>query len=160
MTNDLELTRVFFFFFIPTHIQNSVFFGPCVACPMMLLASFGLGYAEDEIPALIRLGMNFSYLRHGVEALVMAVYGNGRARLECPPTEEYCELRDPSALFKTVGMSESTYWGSLSALCAMFLAFKVASYVMLRHRLSAKPSLLLKLGFVGRFIKANFNLPR
>ncbi|KAL5244262.1 hypothetical protein ACI65C_011672 [Semiaphis heraclei] len=142
------------------NVTNSVFFGPCVACPMMLLASFGLGYEEDEIPTLIRLGMNFSYLRHGVEALVMAVYGNGRGRLECPKSEDYCDLRDPSALFKTVGMSEVTYWGSMSALCGMFLAFKVASYVMLRRRLSTKPSLLLKLGFVGRFIKANFNIPR
>lgn len=142
------------------NVTNSVFFGPCVACPMMLLASFGLGYEENEIPAIIRLGMNFSYLRHGVEALVMSVYGNGRGRLECPKTEDYCDLRDPSALFKTVGMSDVTYWGSMSALCCMFLAFKVASYVMLRWRLSTKPSLLLKLGFVGRFIKAYFNIPR
>lgn len=141
-------------------LQNSVFFGPCVACPMMLLASFGLGYNEDEIPAIIRLGMSFSYLRYGVEALVMAVYGNGRGRLECPPSEDYCELRDPSALFKTVGMSDVTYRGSLTALCCMFLMFKTASYVMLRWRLSTKPSLLLKLGFVGRFIKAHFNIPR
>lgn len=140
--------------------QNSVFFGPCIACPMMLLASFGLGYDEDEIPAIIRLGMNFSYLRHGVEGLVMAVYGDGRGRLDCPSTEHYCELRDPSALFKTVGMSGVTYWRSMSALCAMFVAFKVASYVMLRWRLSTRPSLLLKLGFIGRFIKANFNIPR
>ncbi|CAI6349564.1 unnamed protein product [Macrosiphum euphorbiae] len=142
------------------NVTNSVFFGPCVACPMMLLASFGLGYEEDEIPGIIRLGMNFSYLRHGVEALVMAIYGNGRGRMDCPKSEDYCDLRDPSALFKTVGMSEVTYWGSMSALCGMFLAFKVASYVMLRRRLSTKPSLLLKLGFVGRFIKANFNIPR
>ncbi|CAH1715477.1 ATP-binding cassette subfamily G member 4 [Aphis gossypii] len=142
------------------NVTNSVFFGPCVACPMMLLASFGLGYEENEIPAIIKLGMNFSYLRHGVEALVMSVYGNGRGRLECPKTTDYCDLRDPSALFKTVGMSDVTYWGSMSALCCMFLAFKVASYVMLRWRLSTKPSLLLKLGFVGRFIKAYFNIPR
>lgn len=140
--------------------QNSVFFGPCVACPMILLASFGLGYEEHEIPAIIRLGMNFSYLRHGVEALVMAVYGEGRGLLECPDTMDYCEIRDPSVLFKTVGMSNVTYWGSMSALFGMFLAFKVTSYVLLRRRLSTKPSLLLKLGFVGRFIKANFNLPR
>ncbi|KAE9541600.1 hypothetical protein AGLY_003591 [Aphis glycines] len=142
------------------NVTNSVFFGPCVACPMMLLASFGLGYEENEIPAIIKLGMNFSYLRHGVEALVMSVYGNGRGRLECPKTTDYCDIRDPSALFKTVGMSDVTYWGSMSALCCMFLAFKVASYVMLRWRLSTKPSLLLKLGFVGRFIKAYFNIPR
>lgn len=142
------------------NVTNSVFFGPCVACPMMLLASFGLGYNEDEIPAIIRLGMSFSYLRYGVEALVMAVYGNGRGRLECPSSEDYCELRDPSALFKTVGMSDVTYWGSLTALCCMFFMFKTASYVMLRWRLSTKPSLLLKLGFVGRFIKAHFNIPR
>lgn len=141
-------------------LQNSVFFGPCIACPMMLLASFGLGYNENEIPAIIKLGMNFSYLRYGVEALVMSVYGNGRGRLDCPEYEDYCDLRDPSALFKTVGMSTTTYWGSLSALCGMFVAFKVASYVMLRRRLSTKPSLLLKLGFVGRFIKAYFNIPR
>ncbi|XP_022179152.1 ATP-binding cassette sub-family G member 4-like [Myzus persicae] len=142
------------------NVTNSVFFGPCVACPMMLLASFGLGYEEHEIPSIIRLGMNFSYLRHGVEALVMSVYGNGRGRLECPKSEDYCDLRDPAALFKTVGMSEVTYWGSMSALCCMFLMFKLASYVMLRRRLSTKQSLLLKLGFVGRFIKANFNIPR
>ncbi|VVC33532.1 AAA+ ATPase domain,P-loop containing nucleoside triphosphate hydrolase,ABC transporter, conserved site,ABC [Cinara cedri] len=142
------------------NVTNSVFLGPCVACPMMLLASFGLGYDENEIPSLIKLGMNFSYLRHGVEALVIAIYGNGRKQLHCGEGEQYCELRYPSELLKTVGMSTATYWGSLSSLCAMFVLFKAASFVLLRRRLSTKPSLLLKLGFVGRFIKTHFNIPR
>ncbi|XP_050422487.1 ATP-binding cassette subfamily G member 4-like [Adelges cooleyi] len=141
-------------------VTNSVFLGPCTACPMMLLASFGLGYNEDEIPTLIRLGMSLSYLRYGVEALVMSVYGDGRGRLICPPNEDYCELRDPSALFKTVGMTNVNYWVSLTALFSMFVMFKVASYVMLRWRLSSKPSILLRLGFIGRLIKSHFNIPR
>uniref|UniRef100_A0A2S2QQM8 ATP-binding cassette sub-family G member 4 n=1 Tax=Sipha flava TaxID=143950 RepID=A0A2S2QQM8_9HEMI len=142
------------------NVTNSVFLGPCLACPMMLLSSFGLGYKEEEIPALIRLGMSLSYLRYGVEGLVMSVYGNGRGRLDCPKSEDYCDLRDPSALFDTVGMSEVSYGKSLTLLCLMFIAFKVTSYAMLRWRLSTNPSLLLKLGFVGRFIKAHFNIPR
>lgn len=141
-------------------LQNSVFLGPCISCPLMLLASFGLGYEEGEIPSLIQLGMHFSYLRYGVEALVMAIYGDGRKRLNCAEDEEYCQLRDPVALLKAVGMKNVTYWGSLGGLFCMFVLFKLTSYVLLRRRLSTKPSLLLKLGFVGRFIKTHFNIPR
>ncbi|XP_050541164.1 ATP-binding cassette subfamily G member 4-like isoform X2 [Daktulosphaira vitifoliae] len=133
-------------------VTNSVFMGPCLSCPLILLASYGLGYTSDQIPTIFKLAMRLSYLRYGVEALVMSIYQD-RGKLVCPPEIDVCKIKDPSVLFNTVGMSDVNYWASLSMLCVMFFMFKISSYVMLRWRLSTRPSILLRLGFIGRLIK-------
>lgn len=123
----------------------------------MLLAVYGLGSGSDNIPTLIRFGMYFSYLRYGLEGIISSIYGNNRSKLICPSTEIYCQLREPRALLKEVGMENANYWLDVSALCASFIIFKIVCYVLLRWRLNSTNS-FGALGFVGRFIKTHFNL--
>ncbi|CAH0387257.1 unnamed protein product [Bemisia tabaci] len=133
-------------------IVNSVFVGPCLSVPLMLLAAYGLG-DSDHIPILIRLAMYFSYLRYGLEGLTMAIYGDNRAKMMCPTEEMVCELREPRALLKEVGMEDVDYWTDFVALVGIFVLFKLTLYVFLRQRLSSRKS-WSALSYVIRFIKS------
>lgn len=99
--------------------------GPALSVPFMLLAVYGLGTGSRLIPAIIRLAMYFSYLRYGLEGLVVAIYGKDRTTLYCPSTEIYCNLREPRALLKEVGMEDVNYWVDFTAMILFFVLFKV-----------------------------------
>lgn len=60
--------------FLMSHIQNSVFMGPALSVPFMLLAIYGLGTGSNHIPPLIRLGMYGSYLRYGLEGKRISLF--------------------------------------------------------------------------------------
>lgn len=144
--------------FVP-FLQNSIFVGPALSVPFMLLAVYGLGTGSEHIPILIRIAMYFSYLRYGLEGLVMAVYGNGRKKMVCPPTQAFCELLYPDELLRQVGMENVNYWVDIVALTVMFILFKLLCYFLLRMRLSTTPS-RIALSFIGRFVKSHFTLTR
>lgn len=69
--------------------------------------------------------MYTSYLRYGLEGLVVSIYGQNRAAMFCPPSEIYCNLREPKALLKEVGMENVNYWVDLSMMIFFFFLFKV-----------------------------------
>jgi len=93
-----------------THLlQNGIFMGPALCVPIMLLATYGLGYGRPVIPLPMRLIMNLSYLRHGLEALLIAVYGGERPAMQCPP-EEYCHYRTPKNVLLIAGMENPNIW--------------------------------------------------
>lgn len=138
------------------NIVNGVFVGPALSVPLMLLAVYGLGTGSKYIPTIIRLAMYMSYLRYGLEGLVSAIYGNNRAPMLCPETEIYCQLKEPRALLKEVGMEDVNYWIDIVALVMSFLVFKIICYVVLRKRLSSNQ----KFGafyYIGRLVKSHFN---
>lgn len=139
--------------------QNSIFVGPALSVPFMLLAVYGLGTGTEHIPIVIRIAMYFSFLRYGLEGLVMAVYGNGRKKMICPSTQAFCELTYPDELLRKVGMDGVNYWVDVAALTFIFIGFKLLCYVLLRMRLSTTPS-KIALSFIGRFVKTHFTLTR
>nr|AIN44110.1 ATP-binding cassette sub-family G member 1-like protein [Laodelphax striatellus] len=139
------------------NIVNGIFVGPAVSVPLMLLAVYGLGTGSKYIPKHIRFAMYFSYLRYGLEGIISSIYGGGRRKMICPDSEIYCQLREPKALLKEVGMEDVNYWVDIAALAVSFLVFKIICYVLLRRRLKSTQS-FGALGFIGRFIKTHFNL--
>jgi ATP-binding cassette subfamily G (WHITE) protein 1 len=110
------------------HFQNGIFVGPALSVPFMLLSVYGIGTGSKLIPTIIRLAMYFSYLRYALEGLVASLYGQGRPTLYCPSTEIYCQLREPKALLKEVGMEDINYWVDFAALLGFFFLFKVSYY--------------------------------
>ncbi|XP_075225271.1 ATP-binding cassette sub-family G member 4-like isoform X2 [Lycorma delicatula] len=139
------------------NIVNGIFVGPAISVPLMLLAVYGLGSGSNNIPTLIRLAMYFSYLRYGLEGIISSIYGNNRSKLICPESEIYCQLREPKALLKEVGMEDVNYWVDIGALCISVIVFKIICYILLRKRLNSTRS-FGALGFIGQFIKTHFNL--
>ncbi|KAK7601451.1 hypothetical protein V9T40_008892 [Parthenolecanium corni] len=76
---------------------------------------------SNQIPILIRIAMYFSYIRYGLEGLVIAIYGSGREGMFCPPEEIFCEIRYPDELLKQVGMESVNYCFGLLPFYAEFL---------------------------------------
>uniref|UniRef100_A0A8D9A3F0 ATP-binding cassette sub-family G member 1 n=1 Tax=Cacopsylla melanoneura TaxID=428564 RepID=A0A8D9A3F0_9HEMI len=140
------------------NVVNSVFVGPALSVPFMLLAIYGLGTGSNHIPPLIRLGMYGSYLRYGLEGIVLALYEN-RPVMECPNKEIFCELRHPNLLIERVGMEGCNYWVDVMALLFIMSLFKIICFFILKRRLSPSTS-RGALGYVGQLIKTHFSLTK
>jgi hypothetical protein len=72
----------------------------------MLLAVYGMDTGTTAIPIHIRLAMSLSYLRYGFEGLIVAIYGNGRGKLVCPPEEIICPINSPRELLRQTGKNK------------------------------------------------------
>lgn len=135
-----------------------MFVAPVVSVPLMLLAVYGMGQGAD-IPIIIKIAMRFSYLRYGMEGLIISIYGNDRAVLHCPEEEDICPFRDPKLLIKFMGMEDVAYWLDLLALFICFLIFRLTSFYLLRQRLRPNKT-FAALQVIGRIVKSHFSLTR
>lgn len=115
---------------------NGMFLGAASAVPFMLLAVQGLGTGLDALPWLTRIAMHFSYMRYGLEGLALAIYGFGRRKLRCPTEEEYCPYRYPSQILRETGLEDASLVKAFAGLVLSVVAFRAASYALLRWRLS------------------------
>ncbi|VVC91574.1 unnamed protein product [Leptidea sinapis] len=137
-------------------VVNSMFVGPVVTVPLMLLSVYGIGNGDDPIPIVWRLARACSYMRYGLEGLIAAVYGPPRANLICPDEVAYCENRNVKHFVKTMGMAGVSYWVDLGVLCGMLLATNLAAYYLLRQRLS--PNYAFRaVKVIGQFIKTKIS---
>lgn len=138
-------------------LQNSVFTGPALSVPLMLLAVYGIGFGDLPIPLHFRLAMYCSYLRYGLEGLVVAIYGYGRPDLYCPDDVIYCEYKSPKFFIRMMGMKDASFAFDFSMLVFFFVAFNACGYYLLRQRLS--PNRTFKaLKYIGSFVKSHMNL--
>lgn len=109
--------------------------GPVVAVPLILLSIYGMGYGKDTyISPIMRFLMSLSFLRHGLEGLVAALYDYGRGDTICD-TEIFCMFKKSQFLLVFLGFENISYLWSVSCLFGFYIAFTVAAYLMLRHRL-------------------------
>ncbi|KAF5302198.1 hypothetical protein FQA39_LY10237 [Lamprigera yunnana] len=140
------------------NMVNSMFMGPCLSVPLMLLAVYGIGQGND-IPILIRIAMYFSYLRYGMEGLIVAVYGNGRPILACPEEETICPLRSPKHLIAFMGMENVIFGVNVLALVICFFVFRLTSFYLLRQRLQPNKT-FTALRVIGQIVKSHFSITR
>lgn len=123
----------------------------------MLLAVYGIGSGDLPVPLHWRLAMYCSYLRYGLEGLVVAIYGSGRTDLACPEDEIYCEYKSPKYFIRMMGMKDASFAFDLSMLIFFLVAFNACGYYLLRQRLS--PNRTFKaLKYIGRFVKSHMSM--
>nr|CAD7586375.1 unnamed protein product [Timema genevievae] len=139
------------------NVVNSMFVGPSFCVPMMLLGVYDMGTGIKGIPLLVRIAMHLSYIRYGLEGLVLSLYGYDRARSNCPKEEVYCHFSDPRVLLQDMGMENCEYWIDLIGLAVSFLVAKTIAYVFLRWRLTMRRSYPM-ITHIGRCIKMYFNI--
>uniref|UniRef100_A0A336LSC6 CSON015173 protein n=1 Tax=Culicoides sonorensis TaxID=179676 RepID=A0A336LSC6_CULSO len=60
------------------NILNSMFMGPCLLVPLMLLSVYNIGGGIRTIPKYMRALMSISYLRYGLEGIIDSIYGFNR----------------------------------------------------------------------------------
>lgn len=135
-----------------------MFIGPVMACPLILLSCYGIGYGKDTyISPLIRFIMNCSYLRHSMEGLMEALYGYNRADTVCPPEELFCMFKKAQFLRVTLGFENLNYVFSVSCLIAFYILATVLAYVLIKHRLSSTVSNNRLLQYVNKFLVKYLN---
>ncbi|GBP31659.1 ATP-binding cassette sub-family G member 1 [Eumeta japonica] len=141
--------------------QNSMFTGPALCVPLMLLAVYGVGSGDDPLPLVWRVARACTFTRYGIEGLVAAVYGPPRADLVCPDQYDFCVFFNScpicSYFVKLIGISRDSYWLDVGALVLMLVATNLAGYYMLRQRLS--PNYAFRaIRVIGRFVKARISV--
>ncbi|XP_075974130.1 ATP-binding cassette sub-family G member 1-like [Anticarsia gemmatalis] len=133
-------------------VVNSVFLGPSLSVPLMLLAVYGIGYGDDPVPTIWKLARSCSFLRYGIEGLVAAIYGPPRNDLICPDHVEYCEYKNVAYFVKLMGMTGVSFWTDFIVLVCMLIAMNLTGYYLLRQRLS--PNYAFRaIKVIGNFIK-------
>nr|ATY74521.1 ATP-binding cassette transporter G subfamily member 9 [Bactrocera dorsalis] len=128
---------------ISSHLSlvNAMFMGPVVAVPLILLSCYGIGYGKAVyIHPVMRYLMQLSYLRHGMEGLVAALYGYDREDLHCPETEVFCMFKKSQFLLMILGFENLNYVFSVACLVLFYIIFTLAAYFMIRQRLSLRTS--------------------
>lgn len=135
-----------------------MFIGPVVACPMILLSCYGIGFGRGVyIPTYVRVLMSLSYIRHGLEGILAALYGNNRADTFCPDDEVFCMFRKAEFLLNLLGFNNLNYAVSVSALLGYYVFFTVAAYYMIKSRLSFSTCNYAAVQYVSQFVKTHLN---
>ncbi|CAH2076009.1 unnamed protein product, partial [Iphiclides podalirius] len=138
-------------------VVNSVFMGPVLSVPLMLLAVYGIGSGDHSPPILWKLARACSFMRYGLEGLIVAIYGPPRDDLVCPDHVVYCEYKNPNYFVKLMGMSGISFWMDIGMLFLMLVAMHAAGYYLLRQRLS--PNYAFRaIKVIGRFVKSKISV--
>nr|WHB18096.1 ATP-binding cassette sub-family G [Dioryctria abietella] len=138
-------------------VVNSVFLGPAMSVPLMLLAVYGIGYGDLPIPLIWKLARSCSFLRYGIEGLVVAIYGPPRDDLICPDHVDYCEYKNIAAFVKLMGMSGVSFWADFGILILILFAMNLTGYYLLRQRLS--PNYAFRaIKVIGNFVKTKMSV--
>lgn len=137
-------------------VVNSVFLGPALSVPLMLLAVYGIGSGDEPLPIIWKLARSCSFLRYSLEGLVSAVYGAPREDLICPEEVELCEYKNVAYFVRMMGMAGVSFWIDFGALIVMLAIMNSAAYYLLRQRLS--PNYAFRaIKVIGNFIKVKMS---
>ncbi|KAH8369772.1 hypothetical protein KR093_000968 [Drosophila rubida] len=112
-------------------ITNGSVVGPLIIAPLMGLAVYGFDFAP-QITGGMNLLMKFSYVRVGVVALVLAVFGFQREDLDCD--EIYCHFSDPRVLLKFLDVDKVSILHQFGLLAMLMVFFRLIMYISLRKR--------------------------
>ncbi|KAK2579538.1 hypothetical protein KPH14_010840 [Odynerus spinipes] len=131
-------------------IVNGMFVGPVVAVPLMLVSIQGMG-SPEPLPIYRTLVMYLSYIRYGLEGLILATYGYNRDKLPCPPEEIYCPYSIPRELLRILQMEQADFWIDMIALVVILFMFRALTFYLLRQRLQPNKTFqaLHLIGYAG-----------
>lgn len=97
----------------------------------MGLAIYGFDFAS-QIPEFMNFSMKTSFMRDGVVALVLIIFGYGRETLDCD--EIYCHFSDPRVLLRFLDLEKVTLQQQFTYLLLLLVLFRSFLYVALRIR--------------------------
>ncbi|XP_033226559.1 ATP-binding cassette sub-family G member 1-like isoform X2 [Belonocnema kinseyi] len=138
------------------NIVNGIFLGPALTVPLMLFAVQGMGSVEP-LPIYRTIIMYLSYIRYGLEGLIVATYGYNRQKLPCPAEEVYCQYRVPRELLRIMGMEHVVFWVDFIALVVILILFRALTYYLLRQRLQPNKT-FQALHLIVRLVKNHFSM--
>lgn len=122
----LWFTYVFLFL-----LQNGCAIGPAAIAPFLGLGIYGFDFAH-QIPLLMNLLMKTSFIRCGIVAMVLTIFGFNRKPLEC--NDVYCHFSKPDVLIKYLDIENTSVWFEISIMIGIMLLFRSACFLGLRYR--------------------------
>ncbi|XP_014600224.1 PREDICTED: ATP-binding cassette sub-family G member 1-like [Polistes canadensis] len=137
------------------NVVNGMFIGPAIAASLMLISIQGMG--DPEPLSIYRIIVMYSsYLRYGLEGLVISMYGFNRGKLYCPPEEDFCPIHSPIELLRLMKMEHTIYWVDLLVLVIILIFLKAITFYLIRQRLY--PNKTFKtLHLIGQILKSRIN---
>lgn len=113
---------------------NSCAIGPFTLAPFIGLATYGFDFMKTIHP-LMDLLVQLSYVRSGIVANILILYGLGRKELHCPDHIDYCLYKDPREVFHYLTLERfSIPLMALHLFISLFL-FRLTFYLALKWRL-------------------------
>ncbi|KAE8737863.1 ABC-transporter, subfamily G member 16, partial [Frankliniella occidentalis] len=114
-------------------VTNGSAVGPMLIAPFMGLAVYGFDFAP-QIPWYINALMKTSFLRSGVAAFVLTMFGFGRETLDC--NEFYCHFKNPRYVLRFLDVEHQSAWGEIGNLVILGVFYRLTFWVGLRWRTS------------------------
>jgi hypothetical protein len=87
----------------------------------------------NDAPTYFRWLFHTSYLKYGLDGVLMSIYSYERKELEC--SIDYCHYTNPQKFLETLDMGNGTYWFNTLILAIMFISLRFLCYFILLHRL-------------------------
>ncbi|XP_052754565.1 LOW QUALITY PROTEIN: ATP-binding cassette sub-family G member 1-like [Galleria mellonella] len=134
------------------NVVNSVFLGPVLCVPLMLLAVYGYGMGDQPLPIIWEVMRSCSYLRYGMEGLVAAIYSERKEDLVCPEYADYCMYKSIVNFLRLMGMSGVSFWFDFGVLVVVLLLMNFLGYYLLRQRLSPNYA-YRSIKIIGNYVK-------
>lgn len=113
------------------NVRNGCAIGPSVIAPFLGLAIYGFDFAHS-IPLLMNIIMKTSFIRCGVVAMVLTIFGFGRTPLEC--TDVYCHFAKPDVLLKYLDIERTSVWLEIATMLGIMFVFRLLCFIGLRWR--------------------------
>lgn len=107
--------------------------GPLAIAPFLGLAIYGFDFAKN-IPWGMNILMKTSFVRRGVVAMALTVFGFERKPLDCD--DVYCHFAKPQVLLEYLDISRTSVWFEILSMAGIMLLFRSFVYMNLRHRFS------------------------
>lgn len=112
-------------------VTNGCAIGPLIVAPFLGLAAYGFDYAQ-QISWMMYVLMKLSFMRCGIVALVLTVFGLDRKDLDCD--DIYCHFKKPTVILQMLDIEHVSVWTELLALFVTLIVFRGICYFGLRWR--------------------------
>lgn len=89
----------------------------------------------NHMPSIMVYISDMSLHKYCLEALVVALYSQGRNDIVCPSEVMYCHYSKSGIILKELGMDTESFGLNVIKIVAQLLLFKGLTYFTLRRRL-------------------------
>ncbi|CAB4018452.1 ATP-binding cassette sub-family G member 4-like [Paramuricea clavata] len=119
-------------------LSTAVFVAPITGIPVLLFSGFFVNF--ETIPNYMQWLTYVSYARYSWEGIIVVIYGNNRAPLDCDVGR--CIFRNCSDVLSTMDVKEDALelkgakvYLNCVVLAGFFLVLRLVTYLVLRFRL-------------------------
>lgn len=117
-------------------VKNGVIFGPFCFLPFTIFSGFFVQLHAAH--PLMRWVFHISFLKYGLEGLVLSVLGYGRGKMPCEA--DYCHYVYPKLFLSNMDMDSGGYWTAISFMIGLTALIRVAAYFALKIQINRRRS--------------------